>query len=936
MAKKRILFGIGIGLCLCFMGNMVEGKGFEGRKNCLVKKVFPTINFDGKVEPDEWKGVTALTEFTSPASGKLPKEKTELYLGYDKTNLYIGFICYQKEITKADAQERDDYRIFSDDNMEIFLDIGYSRKSCYHLTVNASGIRFDQTAGAGERNFSWDGDWQTAVYNCEGYWSGEIVVPFKSLDTKVPGKGDVWGVNFCRTNIAGKEAARWGISGKGSNHRPDLFGTAIFGSYSANLASRIRKLESEIEKQKGKMESLEETLRNETEVRLSSLKERLKLIGRSAGKRITNKGWKEFDRIIEDVSAEIKKLKLIGREYIIWAKNPMVQMKPDMKPETDSDVKEINISAYMNEVEPVCFVITNLADKTISFRILVNPLGRVDENGHFYINPDCIEVRTASFINPPKTPSYYLIGDALPLANEAKEVIVLPEHSMEIWLSLNTRDIIPGKYQGRIAIVPNCKTKRKTINLNVEVHPLRLPDNDKMPVEVGAYAAFPPDCGQVRPNEDYELSFRDMAAHKVTNTWMCHSYFPWPVINKEGEIVEVFQKEGLYIFDKFLSLCKKYGIQPCLAPCYTDTNLHFHHVKFGTPAWKEAFKTWLTALVKHLKEKGFDYSGFCMMFFDESRGGKRYIDLHSFVRQVDPKIRVWQTGGDYIPWKSLDSYVDIWVPYITFIGGKGFNYLKSTGKPIWHYNNYIPRKTTEPFSCRRSGLWVVWKYKIQGGGFCGYDWVRTKPGLSYPCDEWTYWSKDEYGSVVYSNNRRWQTRLIPSRRWEIFRDGVEDYLYLHILKESIKKAKKRELDTKKGEGLLKEFDEKVYPDDNPDTIYKFRERLAKETSALNSKMGFDITRPTISKEKDGVVIRWETSEPATGGVFYKKVEVWRPLPNVWEVSSKAELSTSHSISLKNIEKGRKYLFGVFSANETGYVKIKDRGGSLYKFKLEEK
>ena len=73
--------------------------------------------------------------------------------------------------------------------------------------------------------------------------------------------------------------------------------------------------------------------------------------------------------------------------------------------------------------------------------------------------------------------------------------------------------------------------------------------------------------------------------------------------------------------------------------------------------------------------------------------------------------------------------------------------------------------------------------------------------------------------------------LIPSRRWEAFREGLEDYEYFYLLEEAVKEAKQG-VDTSSAEKLLRQIREKV----DADLIYEYRRKIAREIIRLTPRI----------------------------------------------------------------------------------------------------
>ena len=133
-----------------------------------------------------------------------------------------------------------------------------------------------------------------------------------------------------------------------------------------------------------------------------------------------------------------------------------------------------------------------------------------------------------------------------------------------------------------------------------------------------------------------------------------------------------------------------------------------------------------------------------------------------------------------------------------------------SGKLFWTYINPIgigPTKAS-PYHAYRLGVWRTWKEGMTGLGFWKYNDAR-----------WDSTGKGPNWAVVYRSDAAdcpvevsKQELVIPSKRWEATREGVEDYTYLYLLKQAIGKASPK--DAAKAKKLLDSCVEKVLKDEN--------------------------------------------------------------------------------------------------------------------------
>src|SRR6266850_5961984 len=144
----------------------------------------PTI--DGNVTDEVWLRVDPYSTFTQtdPIEGAPASERTEVRVLFDRTNLYIGVICFDSEPAKiVISQSRRDADLTETDAIILVLDTFNDNQNAFVFGTNPLGIEYDgQVSGEGQTsgtsnnqqsgtggsqrgtisafNPNWDGDWR--------------------------------------------------------------------------------------------------------------------------------------------------------------------------------------------------------------------------------------------------------------------------------------------------------------------------------------------------------------------------------------------------------------------------------------------------------------------------------------------------------------------------------------------------------------------------------------------------------------------------------------------------------------------------------------------------------------------------------------------------------------------------------------------------------
>jgi hypothetical protein len=158
------------------------------------------IDLDGGLDDPGWAGAARATNFAEhfPNEQAMPPVQSEVWVTYDRDNLYLAFIAYDDpKSVRASLCDRDE--IWNDDYFGILLDTYGDASWAYFLFANPLGVqgdtRFSNNAGEDE---SFD-----IIFHSEGKvtdsgYQIEMAIPFKSLrfpDREVQS----WRATFWRT-----------------------------------------------------------------------------------------------------------------------------------------------------------------------------------------------------------------------------------------------------------------------------------------------------------------------------------------------------------------------------------------------------------------------------------------------------------------------------------------------------------------------------------------------------------------------------------------------------------------------------------------------------------------------------------------------------------------------------------------------------------------
>ena len=144
-----------------------------------------------------------------PSDGAPATQRTEVYVGYDDKNLYLVFVCFDKEPEKIRARMVPRENIFGDDIVEVMLDTFHDQRRAFGFIANPHGIQWDGLWTEGQ---GWDGSFDT-LWHSKGQRTPEgfvvwMAIPFRSL--RFPATPEqTWGIVFLREVPRNNEESFW-------------------------------------------------------------------------------------------------------------------------------------------------------------------------------------------------------------------------------------------------------------------------------------------------------------------------------------------------------------------------------------------------------------------------------------------------------------------------------------------------------------------------------------------------------------------------------------------------------------------------------------------------------------------------------------------------------------------------------------------------------
>ena len=186
----------------------VINRDAAGRATIRVIRLDQGIRLDGQLDEQVYATVPPITDFVqqSPDEGAPATEKTEAWIMFDRTNIYVSGRVWDSAPPSqwvANEMRRDTAQMRQNDTFTVMFDTFHDRRNGVSFFTNPLGALSDfQITNEGNPNSDWNPVWDVRTGRFEGGWTVEMEIPFKSLRYR-PGPSQIWGVQI-RRNVRRK------------------------------------------------------------------------------------------------------------------------------------------------------------------------------------------------------------------------------------------------------------------------------------------------------------------------------------------------------------------------------------------------------------------------------------------------------------------------------------------------------------------------------------------------------------------------------------------------------------------------------------------------------------------------------------------------------------------------------------------------------------
>ncbi|MCH7721145.1 MAG: hypothetical protein IH988_09190 [Planctomycetes bacterium] len=488
--------------------------------------------------------------------------------------------------------------------------------------------------------------------------------------------------------------------------------------------------------------------------------------------------WEELERSVGELRGRWLGLQAAG--HLRWrVADPMVQPRPgDAWIPAGPKDQQLEIGCWQGEYESAAVALVNASKETLRVRASISPLRAQD--GVQHDTGSMFTLRYSVFV---ASRGIDLIGDALVRLGKVG-LDLAPGQVGQIWITFHDPTLGSGTYEFALALSATVEGAEAPDPLQVvrgtlRVDPIELfPDGSRPALRSCAWA-------YVRMSEATREAaveaVADLHRHYTRVFVVDRASVPFPRRAADGTMELDFAKHDSTVklyqgAEEVLFFWGMGAASPTLRQLGQTM----------TPAWKRTVTEWLQRWVAHLKELGVGYDQFAMYPYDETLCDD-FFHLAKFIKEsVDPQIRIYansrgKKGTNEMA--RIEPYVDVWC-----LPDRAYQYHDPSdrrpakpGATIWTYSAGGPGKANPPYSYYRLQAWRAFDRGDTGCGFWAY--ADPRPGAGSLWNDFNT-QIGRYGVVYGASGAPVNTqgeRIIPSRRWEAWREGIEDFEYLHRL-----------------------------------------------------------------------------------------------------------------------------------------------------------
>jgi hypothetical protein len=474
----------------------------------------------------------------------------------------------------------------------------------------------------------------------------------------------------------------------------------------------------------------------------------------------------------------------------VWTAGPNVKIRPGSVPRSHAVSRHVQLEAAAREYEAFQLCIrpggVGLDRVSLEATALSGPAGAVIPASAVAWNPlGFVRVSLPSRGTGGSGDGVGYYPD--PLCDPV-EFTVPPNATRPVWVTVCVPSgTPPGLYRGAVK-VQAANAALASFDLELKVWDFEIPPLRQSRLAGDAWNW----CGKHEQHPG-EAGLKDLYQVLVEHRISPRTILPLPGVRTDGGRVHVdfteYDRMAGFVLDELGANCTGFphvqggnwiGIQESLRGRFLDRDI-------STTEGALVFQDYLRQGATHFRARGW-LDRLVAQFWDEpARTGSVTGQLDRvcrLIRDADPGIRILVTDTVNRE-RNLFGSVDIWCG--SYVKGLAEE-RTAAGDEIWTYQNDLYLVDFPALNARIPG-WMAFAGNMRGVLFWSLTWWGDDPwreALSYMASRDTPLNGD--GVLLYPPPDGGKGPLRPSLRFELLREGFEDYEYLWMLRELVSRA----------------------------------------------------------------------------------------------------------------------------------------------------
>ncbi|MEN6642622.1 MAG: glycoside hydrolase domain-containing protein [Armatimonadia bacterium] len=750
----------------------------------------PTI--DGQLDDPAWKSVAPLGSFAD-FDARPCAQPVALRVGYDATRLYLAMQSTDDPAKLIARETQPDGPVWGDDSFEVFLDPDRSGTGYLQLAANPLGTPYSQRGtrdknGTAKLDLSWEPKWQVRAVRTSTGWSAEMAVPFADLGR---GPSGAWALQVGRNRPHGTSCSLFARQKDWCN--PAEWGLLIFGEQPPGLTiaslqgQELRgtvtgaaqtTLRCSAVKRSGETTTTEQSVSTAPFVMPLKLAETgkqdlyVKLL--AAGSPVSQCRY----ALPQTADVQVLRPQVLAAtpRFLLWSLSPTYKVLPSDRIEPTAPRPVLELQAARNQTRALQIGLTPrqmpLRGLRLQFDELTSAQGK--------LSAQCLRLNNVGYVTI-KTPSDQttFAGDwPDPLLPPTPVDATGPAHVV-FWLTVAVpRDAKPGVYQSKAHLLGEGVSE--DFDLRLRVLKYELPDLSRLRVAADVWYGW--GIYQTKyGNIPWEQFAQNAAAHRCASTGRFR-------IGEDGDIAAAGKR--------YFATGLRFAWFPVqfLGAGGWDGRRKWGDLDLDPddPAFAASFQARIREIAEVFRREGW-MDRTALWLWDEPFWAKDAVlrdklpKLARLVRQAAPDLPIFISNS---PLPELQGLVDLWCPALYFgapdLSPGAVQAIHAAGGKLWAYHNELALIDLPAINARILP-WVARKVGLDGLIWWSINYWGGTGGVN-ELDPWTEGldgkpRRHGDGWMLYPTPNR--DGILNSIRWELFREGLNDYDTLALLTEEL-------------------------------------------------------------------------------------------------------------------------------------------------------